>query len=532
LKKAVLILLAIILITGMIIPGCNLFKPGTGLSDIPGSGVLNLSGIDPNTLDPAVASETTSAEFIMQIFSGLIRLDDNLDLAPDIAERWVVSPDGRTYTFYLREDVKFHNGKQVKAQDFKNSWERAANPAIFSQTAATYLGDIVGIQDVLEGRSQEASGIKVVDNYILEVTIDSPKSYFLFKLTYPATFVVDMENTVSGRNWWHKPNGTGPFKLQEWKENTSLTLVNNETYYGEKARVQQVVYQFYSGLPMDLYETGKIDVTGVSMSYIDKVTDQSGPFYQELDISPALSFYYIGFNCSEPPFDDADIRRAFSLAIDKDKIVSLVYRDMVEKADGIIPPGLPGYNENLSGLDYDVEKALDLIKASRYGEVSQIPPITLTTAGYGGAVGSTLEALVYQWKENLGIDVQIRQLEPERYFYNLKEEKDQMYSIGWSADYPHPQNFLDVLFSTDSNYNYGGYSNPDVDDLIYRAGRELNLEQSFVLYQKAEQKIVADAVCIPLTFDKNYLLTKPYVEGYLINPLGFAELNRVSITSR
>jgi oligopeptide transport system substrate-binding protein len=147
-------------------------------------------------------------------------------------------------------------------------------------------------------------------------------------------------------------------------------------------------------------------------------------------------------------------------------------------------------------------------------------------------VGATIQALVYQWKENLGVEVQVRQLEPEFYFYNLKAEKDQMYDIGWSADYPHPQNFLGILFSTGSNYNYGDYSNPEVDALIQAANQELNQEPSFSLYQQAEQKIVEDAACIPLTFGKNYLLIKPHVNGYRLSPAGFPLLQGVSIESR
>jgi oligopeptide transport system substrate-binding protein len=467
----------------------------------------------------------------MEIFSGLLKLDDSLEPAPDIALNLPeISSDGLTYTFNLRQDVTFHDGKSVTANDFKYSWERAVNPATQSQTAATYLGDIVGVSDVLAGKSSQISGLKIQDDYTLQITIDSPKSYFLHKLTYPTTFVVDSNNVKSRNNWWHKPNGTGPFKLSDWTQNQSLTLERNDLFYGDKPQLDQVKYQFYRGLPMDLYETDAIDVTGVSTNYIDKVLDQSGPFYPDLSTATSLSVYYIGFNCNQPPFDDVNVRRAFSMAIDKDKIVSLVFRDIGNKASGILPPGLPGYNQNVSGLNFDVNQALELIQTSKYGDVSNLPPITLTTSGYGGNVGSALQAIVFQWKQNLGVEVNIRQLEPERFFYNTKSEIDQMYDIGWSADYPHPQNFLDILFYTGSNYNYGDYSNQNVDSLISQANQSLNQEQSFALYQQAEQIIIDEAACMPLLFDETYLLVKPYVQGYNINPLGFANLSKVSIT--
>jgi len=280
---------------------------------------------------------------------------------------------------------------------------------------------------------------------------------------------------------------------------------------------------------MNMYELGEIDVTPVSVNYIDRVTDESGPFYQDVRVVPKLSFSYIGLDCSEPPFDDVNIRRAFSHAIDKDKLVSLVFRDMQQRADGILPPGMPGFNEDLSGLDYDVDRAKELIAASRYGDVSNLPPVTITTTGWGGLISSGLEAVISEWRSNLGVEVEVRQLEPQRFFYNITEEKDEMFYLGWIADYPHPQDFLDILFRIGAENNYGEYSNPEVDTLLERANVELARETSLALYQQAEQMMVEEAACLPLWFDKNYVLVKPYVSEYQINPMGIAMLNTVSI---
>jgi oligopeptide transport system substrate-binding protein len=264
---------------------------------------------------------------------------------------------------------------------------------------------------------------------------------------------------------------------------------------------------------------------------MDRATDEAGPFYLDLNVAPELSFYYIGFNTAEPPFDDVNIRRAFSMAIDQEKLTSLVFKDMVQTADGILPPGMPGYNEELIGLGYDIEMARELIAQSSYGGVSQLPPITITTTGWGGLISSELESIVYQWRENLGVEVTVRQLEPERFLYNLGEEKDEMFFIGWVADYPHPQDFLEVLFYGGGDNNYGEYSNPEVDALLDRAGVELDNDLSLALYQQAEQLLVEDAACLPLWFGKNYVLVKPYVAGYELTPLGFAMLDEVSIES-
>ncbi|MEE9398897.1 MAG: peptide ABC transporter substrate-binding protein [Dehalococcoidales bacterium] len=519
-KRIIYIILLALSVGSLLFSGCQRPQEAPDLS---------LYGIDPITLDPAISGEMVSHEYVLQIFGGLVRLDDNLQPAPDIAQRWEVSDDGRTYTFYLRQDVKFHDGRKVKAEDFKYSWERACDPRTGSLTAATYLNDIIGVEEVLAGKAREISGVSVIDDYTLQVTIDVPKSYFLSKLTYPTAFVVDRDNAALGGEWWRQPNGTGPFKLKKWDEESLLALEKNELYYGEPAKVNSVVFQLWGGVPMNMYETGEIDVTSVSLVYIDKVTDKAGPFYQELQAVSELSFSYIGFNATRPPFDDVNVRRAFGQAIDKDKLVSLVFREMVRRADGILPPGMPGFNEGLVGLDYDVNKAKELIAASSYGSVAGLPSITITTSGWGGLISNELEAIIQEWQKNLGVEVKVRQLEPQRFLYHLKEEKDEMYYIGWVADYPHPQNFLEVLFHTDVDNNFGEYSNHEVDALLEAAGVELGNELSLSLYQQAEQKLVDDAACIPLWFGQNYVLIKPYVSGYDLNPMGFAMLNGVSV---
>jgi oligopeptide transport system substrate-binding protein len=492
-----------------------------------GKGTLNLYGIDPYTLDPAVASDATSHDYITQIFGGLVKLDDNLEPAPDIAERWDISPDFKTYTFYLRQNAVFHDGRKVTAADFKYSWERAANPATGSQVAGTYLGDIAGVTDVIAGKATQISGVKVIDDHTLQVTVDEPKSYFLAMLTYPTAFVVDKANVAKGSNWWLKPNGTGPFTLKEWQQNTLLVLARNEKYYGQVSGVASVQFHLWAGVPMNLYETGDIDVAGISVVYIDRVTDPSGSFYKELQITPELSFSYLGFNTTRPPFDDLNVRKAFSMAIDKDKIISLAFRNLVQRADGILPPGMPGYNQDIKGLGYNVNQAKQLIANSKYGDVSKLPPITLTTSGYGGVISSNLEAMIVQWRDNLGVDVTVRELDPQWYIYNLKAEKNEMFDMGWIADYPHPQDFLDVLFHTGAENNFSEYSNPAIDALLDKAAVETDETKSLEMYQQAEQMLVDDAACLPLWFGQNYTLVKPYVKGYKLNPMGFAWLNYV-----
>jgi len=523
------VLLPFLICALLVLPSVGCQHEGVSFSE----GTLNLWGTDPITLDPATSSEMTSHSYIMQIFTGLVRLNGEMEVAPDIAERWQKSQDGRTYTFYLRREVKFHNGRDVTAADFKYSWERACNPETGSLTAATYLGDIVGAEDMLAGRANEISGIKVIDDYTLEVTIDAPKAYFLCKLTYPTAFVVDRANVESGKNWWHQPDGTGPFKLQEWQSGHLLVLQRNELYYAEPAKLEQVVFHLLAGMPMAMYEKGEIDVTPVSLNYIDLVKDETSPFYQELTTTPELSLYYIGFDTTKPPFDDVNIRRAFCYAVDKERIGKLILRDMVTRADGILPAGMPGYAESCQlsadSCEDNARKARELIAVSRYGDASQLSPVTITVSGYGNRISAYLGAIIEEWRENLGVEVSVRQLEPEDFLYNLKWERDEMFMLGWVADYPDPHNFLDNLFYTGSENNIFGYSNLELDALLDEAAIEQDSATRLSMYQQAEQEVIDEAPCLSLWFGMNYILVKPYVKGYKLNPLGIADLSQVYI---
>jgi oligopeptide transport system substrate-binding protein len=491
--------------------------------------VLNLWDTGPLTLDPAIAADSTSYVYVMQIFSGLVGLNQTLDVVPDIAESWDVNSDDMTYTFYLQHGVSFQGGGEVTAADFKYSWERACDPTTGSGTAATYLGDIVGARDMLAGTATEISGVRVIDNYTLQVTVDAPVTYFLDKLAYPTAFVVNKADVESGANWWLQPDGTGPFKLKQWTPGQQLVLERNQNYYGEQAKLTQVVFQFSAVDPMALYETGQIDVALVSTSYIDEATDENGPFHDQLSVTPELNLYYIGFNTAEPPFDDVNVRQAFCLAVDKQHIAAVILRDMVSVAEGILPPGMPGYNEGLQGLNYNVESARQLIAASQYGDVSNLPPITLTIDGYGNNIPSYLGAVIQDWQQNLGVEVSVRQLEPADFLYNLNEEKDEMFALGWIADYPDPYDLLDILLHTGMENNIFGYSNPGLDALLDQAAVEPDTALRLAMYQQAEQIVVDDAPCLPLFHGADYILVEPYVKDYYLSPLGIPDLSEVYI---
>ena len=490
-----------------------------------GSGNLNVIGIDPYTLDPALASDSASIEYITQIFSGLVRLDDNMEPVPDIAQTWEKSDDGITYTFYLRQDVYFQDGRHVTASDFKYSWERAADPNTASETVKTYLGDIEGIDAVTSGKTKTISGVEIVDDYTLRLKLTGPRSYFLAKLSYVTADVVDHTNVETGTSWWKQPNGTGPFVLQTWSKGDNLILKRNDLYYGDKALLSSVTYKLLAGIPMNLYQSGDVDVAQIDSQYFDMVTDPAGAFVNELVITPQLSMDYILIDVTRPPFDDINVRKAFSMSLDKSKLAALIFRNTVSASAGILPLGIPGYNPYLIGLPFDVNQAKILLSSSRYAD--DMPTVAITVSGYGGLISREIESIVYDWNRYLGVEIRVRQIEPEEFFYNIHEERDNLISFAWNADYAHPQNFLEVLFGEGMPYNIGGYNSAEFNSILEQAASEQDEAKSLELYQQAEQVLVNDAGCIPLWSGESYILIKPYVHGYEPKPLGIVRLNTV-----
>jgi oligopeptide transport system substrate-binding protein len=487
---------------------------------------LIIRASDPTTLDPHLLGDADSAEYVVHIFSGLVKITDDLQLAPDLAEKWEVSPDGKTYTFTLRKDARFHDGKQVTAQDVKYSFERALAKETRSEVAIDYLGDIVGARERWEGRAREVSGVKVVDDSTVQITIDAPKPYFLWQLTYTAAYVVDRANVEKGgATWFDKPNGTGPFKLAS-RSTSEIVLTANDNYYGVKPKLREVRFRI-TGAGITGYEAGEIDMTPIGTTDIDRATDERNPLSKELLIADQFSFSYIGFNTTVPPFDDPKVRQAIALAIDKEKLVSVTMKSMATKADGILPPGIPGYNKDLNKLSFDPARAKQVLAESKYA--SKMPPITLTAVTTGGAAPISVQAIQEMIRQNAGIAVDIQLVEQGAFYSGLNVRKYAMFITGWIADYPDPYDFLDILFHSKSGLNHGNYVNLQLDALLEAARIERDNAKRMQLYQQAEQLLVSEASVVPLDFARDYWLVKPYVQGVKRPPLILPWLVNVSV---
>ena len=491
--------------------------------------------VDPPTLDPHLTTDATSAQIIVEVFGGLVTIDRDLNVILDLAESLDVSDDGRVYTFRIRPDATFHDGRQVTAEDVRWSLERATNPLTESPVVDQYLGDIVGVNEKLNGDAQTITGVRVVDERTIEITIDQAKSYFLAKLTYPTAFVVDRENIeASPKNWFRRPNGTGPFQLAEYEVGETILLTRNDGYHLGAPHLGEVELILSGGTSRLMYENDEIHLAGVGLADLDSILDPSHSLNAELlRAPPSFSVQYIGLNVNEPPLDDPNVRQALNMAIDKQEIASIVLGDLVVPANGILPPGFPAYNAEIEGYSFEPLKARELLEESKYGDdLENIPPITITTPGsFGANVSLDMEVVLQMWERHLGITAEFQQTEFATFLKDLHKRRFQMFDIGWIADYPDPENFLDILFHSESSNNHTNYNNPEVDRLLVEARVETDEFARHALYNRIEQLILDDAPWIPLWYSgERYTLVKPSVRDYLQAPLIIPRLRYVYLS--
>ena len=488
----------------------------------PQGGTLVRLFSDPTSLDPHQIGDVTSSIVVGEIFGGLVTLSLDYQPALDLAESCTISADGTVYTFVLRENAKFHDGKAVTAHDVKWSIERAADPATLSQNAQNYLGDIIGVNAKLDGNADEVSGVRVIDDRTIEFTIDAPKSFFLAKLSYPTAYVLDPEQVDDAGDWLEQPNGTGPFTLGRYDVGELLILERNDLYHLGPPHIQSVQMILSGGSAMIMYENDEIHLTGVGIDDLPRLLDPDDPLNPQLQRSPQdFDVFYIGLNVDQPPFDDVKVRQALNYAIDLEGIAENVLDGRVSPARGVIPPGFPSYNKDLTGYSYNPDLARELLAESGYADAlasGDFPRVTLSISGsFGAAVPAYLEVILEQWNQELGIAVDIQQTEWATFLQDVNDREYQMFALGWVADYPDPENFLDLLFRTGSQNNNTNYSNPEVDRLLAEAAIERDRERRFQIYNRVEQMIVDDAPWVWTWFSgEGYALIKPEVSDYFL----------------
>jgi ABC-type transport system substrate-binding protein len=455
------------------------------------------------------------------VFSGLVGLDPQLGLRADLAAGWQISPDGTVYTFYLRRDARFHDGRPLTAGDVIYSWDRAASPQLGSDIALTYLGDIVGAAERRSGAAKVIAGLRAIDDYTLEVTIDAPKPYFLLKLTASPALVLDRANVQSGADWYRHPNGSGPYRLIRWDPSKVKIYERSAGYYGAAPPTRYLIARLDLGAggiyPYLLDEVDQINLSGYERNILRDLDPQLSADLREV---PQMCTAFVSLDTSKPPFDDPKVRQAFALAVNHQRYQERALGGGGILAHGLYPPGMPGYSPDFAGMPFDPALARQRLAESSYGGSEKLPEIVLTSSGYGQSIDPGVGVLVQMWQESLGANIKIEQLEPQGYAETMQSGgRGNLFFREWCADYPDPENFAEALFGSGAPQNIGGYHNPDLDGLLRQASVAADPAQRIGLYQQAEALIVQDGAAIFLNHRVDAMLVAPRVKGIVRAPI-------------
>lgn len=485
---------------------------------------------DPGNLDPIVKSEVAAQMVTMHLFSRLLKYDPVAKkLEGDLAEKWEISGDGKTYTLTLRKGATFHNGREVKAADVKYSFERLANPKNASP-AANALLEVAGFPEFKDGKATEISGIKVEGDHVVRIALSRVRPTFLMNLTsVPLSIVPKEEVEKLGQDFGFKPVGSGPFTLAAWTKDEKIVLRANDKYYAGRPYLDQVTYRIMKEeATRDAeFQTGNLDMMTAGESVYKKYS--ADPKYKNsITEVPELFTRAIFFNLKEKPFDDVRVRQAINYAIDKKVVVEKVLNNKAYPAVGPLQSSSPGFNPNLKGYEYNPDKARDLLKQAGLTGGFEMEVIA-TAAG-----AKVVEGLI-PFLQEVGIKVKIVQLESTTLFSRARsgQYKAVYFSTGGDVD---PVGFLEARLHSKNHGNAGNitfYSNPDVDKLLDEAQSITDQGRRIELARKAEEMVVKDAPWFFFNYNKAVIIQQPWVKGLQPVPtdIDFQDLTKVWITA-
>ena len=510
-----------------------------------------------SSLDPAYARDQNMTWMCAQLFNGLVELDENLRIIPSIAHKYEVSDSGKSFTFFLREDVRFHkhpvfgpdSTRIVTAKDFKYAFTRICDPSTASPGLWIFNGKVKGVGDFNQGIASEVAGFQIVDKFIFRIRLDQPFPPFLSLLTMPFASVVPEEAIeLFGRDFRSNPVGTGPFCFKAWDEGNSLVLMKNRAYfekglpYLEAIQVSFIESELSSFVE---FTQGKLDfINGLDESFKDELVLQNGdisPAYVEkynFLVAPQLNVEFIAIQMDTSltiarghPLADRKVRQALNYAIDRPKLVRYLLNGNGFPAESwMIPRGMPGYDvEAVPGYAYNPEKAALLLTEAGFPGGKGLPVLSLkSNPKYQGI----MEFVQKSW-ESLGIRSSVDNMQGAALRELASKGEINLWRASWIADYPDGENYLSLFYSgymPPGGANRMRYANPRFDSL-YRASLLLPLDSArFPLYQEMERICRDDAPVIPLFYDRILRIVQPGVEGMETNAMNLLYLKRVRKT--
>lgn len=502
---------------------------------------------EPPTLDPNQASDSVSLAVLHSIVRPLVWFDEELNAVPEggLAESWEISEDGTEFTFTIRADATYSDGTDITADDFVYSWKRLVDPRI----AAPYsyvMSDLVGGEEALgatcleipaedppEDCDEESEvltdeaidtmleglGVEAVDAKTLHVTLARPATYFLYIAALWVTAPINQE-WIEGTQPMEPENylASGPFMMETWEHESQIVLVPNPEWYGEPPILTEVQMGMRGEPTAQLaaYEAGEIDMVSVPLAEVARVTEDP-ELADEVTRGAGFSIEYFGFDMEAGPAAESPaLRYALTQSIDRQQLIDVAFSGVGVPADSSVPPGMFGHQPGI-GIEYDPAAAeASMATALEELGVTDASEIQLQL-GYNLEAGHEprVEFLQEQWRQALGIEVELVGLEWSAYLQQLNDDPPDIFRLGWGADFPHGYNFLKDLFMTDAGNNRMRYSNPEFDEVLTEAAGEPDPATQEGLLNQAQEIVVEDAPVFFTRWGEGVRLTKPYVQGYI-----------------
>ncbi len=486
-------------------------------------GTFNYYISEPAYIDPLNLQESEGTQVGQALFDSLVTFDPITgEITPAAAETWESNEDATVWTFNLVEGALFHNGREVVAEDFKYAWERIANPE--NESAIPYhLSAVLGYDEMQDGTATELEGVVALDDYTLEVTLSYGFGDFQYVVGHPALAPVPAEEVEAG-DFGEMPIGNGPFKMSEpWAHDQYIRVEKFDDYYGSAPWIDGIEYRILADQDTAFleFQAGTVDFTQIPAGQIELTIDEYGESPDGYTANPGeqvllggeLATYYILMNNNDEVLSDPMVRRALSLAIDRQAICDVLFEGTRSPATGIVPDGVFGFQDNAWAYSrYDVDEARDLLAEAGYPDGEGLPTILLefnTGAGH-----EDIMQLIQGDLAAIGIESELSGMEWAQYLDMLLEGTYQMGRLGWIADYPIMDNFLYPLWKTGSSDNFAFYSNTEVDEMLEDARVTVDDDERVEKYREVEQMIGEDAPVIPLMFyNHNHVASDRVMDG-------------------
>lgn len=524
----------------ILIGSCTSGEPPNVVTGTRGQ-ILHLgNGTEPQGLDPHLITGVQEHRIVSALLEGLVSKNPaTLAPEPGVAEQWFVSDDNRTYTFKLRNNARWSNGDAVTAQDFIYSWKRVLMPRLGSQYAYMlfyiknaeqfYNGDITDFKKV---------GITAIDDYTLQVELKQPTPFFLQLLDQPIYYPVHRKTIEKygamderGTRWTRAGNfvGNGPFTLKEWVLNRIIIVKKNPDYWdAESVRLNAIHFYPIDSITTEerMFRAGQLHVTNDVPTQKIEIYKKEHPEY--LHISPYLGTYFYNLNTTIPPLDDARVRKALAMSINREQIVKNITKGGQIPAYTLTPPDTNGYTAP-AAFEYDIDGARKLLAEAGYPGGKNFPELTLL---YNTSEGHRQIATAIQqmWKTALNIDISLENQDWKVYLDNQRTMNYQISRASWIGDYLDPNTFLELYVSNGGN-NRTGWSNPRYDKLIAQAANTQNQQQRYAVFMEAEKILMNEMPIIPIYTYSNVYLISPDVKGWYSNILNYRAYKYIYLSS-